>query len=125
MSNNMIELTFTEFESLALYNKRLPVSYSLDTVNGERYYHIFAGEMVGSMIYNTTINSVDDVEDCTTFEHTWKSECNKKIEIPGMEYEVQALMLSYLEGIETEMKLLNKRIEHMIESHISHEDIEE
>jgi hypothetical protein len=125
MNNNMIELTFNEFVSLALYNKRLPVSYSLDTIDGERYYHIFASEMIGAMMYNTSINSLDDPEDIAIFEHTWKANCNKKIEIPGMDYQVQALMLSFLEGIQDELTVLNKRIEYMIESHITYEDAQD
>ena len=121
----MLLMNYAEFRSLTWFKKKnLVVSYSVDVdSDGERFYEIVAAEQTGNAMYYCKINSIED-PDCTlNFETRYMDLCNLPIVSEGMAQDVQALMLNYLSGIEQEMKLLNKRIEFMIERHISHEDV--
>lgn len=120
-----MELNYTEFRHLVFYEKKLPCTYSVDVVDTERYYHIQAAEQLGGNIYFTKIDSINDTNDVIDFEQKYLSDCNQEILIPGMTHDIQAKMLHFLEGILTELKLLNKRIDIMVESGIGHDDIDD
>lgn len=119
-----MELNYKEFIRLVFVIKKLPCVFSVEVVEGERYYELKASEMIGSNTYFCKINSISDPEDVNDFETEYKGDCNKPINIPGMSTEVQELMIDYLRGILSEMELLNKRIDVMVESGIGHDDLE-
>lgn len=121
----MIEFNYSEFQSIIFIEKKIPTVYSVDVVGEERYYQLVAQEAMGTVAYTCYINSVDDPNETFQFETKWKADCNKRIIIPGMTHDVQALMLQYLEEMATELKLMNKRMEYMIGSNIGHDDITE
>ena len=119
-----MELNYSEFVKLVFIIKKLPCVFSIDLVDNERYYELRASEMIGSNNYFCKINSLSDPEYVYNFETVYKGECNKSINVPGMSTDVQELMIDYLRGILSEMKLLNKRIDVMVESGIGHDDLE-
>lgn len=122
----MMEMNYNEFRYLIFYKKKdMNINYSIDTnVDGERFYEIFANEPDGGLTYFVKINSEDDPDEITDFETNFRHLCNKPVITPGMAQDVQALMIKHLEGIEEELKLLNKRMEFMIESGIGRSDLD-
>jgi hypothetical protein len=123
----MIRMNWAEFRFVVWARKKnLNTTYTLDTDDaGNKYYEIVSAEPDGGMTYFVRINSIDDSDDIDTFEQEYLFKCNQRINQPGMAQDVQALMIKHLEGIEKELKLLNRRIEYGFESGTGHSDGED
>lgn len=119
-------MNYIEFRNLVWFMKRnLITAYSVDTDDdGHRFYEIKSAEQQGNLTYFCKINSIADVEAVEDFEAYYRHLCNLEFVTPGMAQDVQALMLHFLEGILLEMKLLNKRVDIMVESGIGHDDMD-
>lgn len=119
----MMEFNWSEFEFLIFYMRKLPAAYSVDLVDGERYYQIAAHDEGGGVMYFTKIDSVNNPTETIKFETTWMNGCNRPIQTTGISISTQNEMILLLTLIMKELQLLNKRIEYMADSNITVDDI--
>ena len=117
-------MNYAEFRILVWATKNnLVVSYSIDTDSiGERYYEITAAEQQTHLTYNCKINSIDDAVDTADFEQKYIDLCNVKNIETGFLFDNQEKMIYLLEEVVSELKLLNARVEVMVESGIERDD---